>query len=925
AQPQSSQAANAIEITGRYLYGPPAADLALEADVVVRPTAKTKGRFAGYHFGRANRVVTAVRRRLEALPRTDAAGAARVQVALPQIPDTARPLEAQVLVRLREPNGRTVERSVRLPIDQRRARLGVRPAFKGNAVPENARVRFDAIMLGADGEPTAVRDVMWSLKRLRQHYQWYRQDGTWRFETVTMSRAVSAGKVTMTKAQPAAIEAPVTWGRYRLDVTKRLADGRVLLTSYLFKAGYWQSEAADSPETLDVAFDRKSYKPGDVATLKIEAKQAGRALIAVLGDGVLQTREVDIAKGGGAVRLQVDASWQPGVYVAAMLYRPLDRRARRMPGRSIGIAWLGLSDEGRRLNVEIEAPDKVAASRAVEIPVRINGAKPGETAYVTLAAVDAGILNLTRYAPPSPHTWFNGQRRLGVELRDYYGRLIDGMRAVRGHLRSGGDGDGDLSMRGSPTTTKPVALFSGIVKVDETGLARVTLDLPDFNGTVRLMAVSWSAGKIGAASRDMIVRDKVALLAAGPRFMTYGDRARLDLDIHNIEGPAAPYTLTLTKRQGDAAPEVVTKRTLTLGLKERRIERVTLKADRVGTVDYGVQVTGPDGLLVERGLRMEVHPPAGDVRRSVVSLLQPETGVLTLSGDLFANLMPERSRVSVAVGAGATFDVPGLLTQLDRYPHGCAEQTVSRALPLLYANAVATRLGIAEDGGIKARVEKAIARVFQMQDSAGAFGVWGPYHSDLWLTAYVTDFLTRARETGYLVPRRPMAQALDRLRNHVAFVQDFKKGGEPLAYALYVLARNGKAPIGDLRYFADTRLSRFTTPLAKAHLGAALAMMGDKPRAQTAFAAALAGLRGTDEATPLSVTRADFGSRLRDGAAVLTLLSETGVAPGDEPGLVQTVSQAIKATPSTSTQEQAWLIMAARAMAKAVQTRTALT
>ena len=139
-----------------------------------------------------------------------------------------------------------------------------------------------------------------------------------------------------------------------------------------------------------------------------------------------------------------------------------------------------------------------------------------------------------------------------------------------------------------------------------------------------------------------------------------------------------------------------------------------------------------------------------------------------------------------------------------------------------------------------------------MQDSSGAFGVWGPSDADLWLTGYVTDFLTRAKEAGYDVPREGFNQALDRLQNFIAYAEDFEKGGEDRAYALYVLARNGRAPIGDLRYYADTRLDRFSTPLAKAQIGAALAMMGDKERAERAFAAALSRDAGNDARHRLS-------------------------------------------------------------------------
>ena len=211
-----------------------------------------------------------------------------------------------------------------------------------------------------------------------------------------------------------------------------------------------------------------------------------------------------------------------------------------------------------------------------------------------------------------------------------------------------------------------------------------------------------------------------------------------------------------------------------------------------------------------------------------VATLAAKGGKLTLGRDLLHDLIPRRTSVTVTVGPNAALDVPGLLAALDRYPYGCAEQTTSRALPLLYVNDVAKRIGLATDSELRERIRGAIARVLEMQDASGAFGIWGPVDGDMWLTSYVTDFLTRAKEAGYAVRQQAFAQALDRLQNFIGYAQDFERGGEERAYALYVLARNGRAPIGELRYYVDTKLERFSTPLAQAQLGAALAMMGDK-------------------------------------------------------------------------------------------------
>jgi uncharacterized protein YfaS (alpha-2-macroglobulin family) len=116
-----------------------------------------------------------------------------------------------------------------------------------------------------------------------------------------------------------------------------------------------------------------------------------------------------------------------------------------------------------------------------------------------------------------------------------------------------------------------------------------------------------------------------------------------------------------------------------------------------------------------------------------------------------------------------------------------------------------------------------------------------------------------------------------------------------------------------LRYYADTRLDRFSTPLAQAQLGAALSMMGDKPRAERAFAAALDSLDMAD-ANAAYTYRADYGSDLRDSAALVTLATETHVSTVEAPKLVNVIAKAYLARDYTSTQEQAWMLLAANAL-----------
>ncbi len=158
-----------------------------------------------------------------------------------------------------------------------------------------------------------------------------------------------------------------------------------------------------------------------------------------------------------------------------------------------------------------------------------------------------------------------------------------------------------------------------------------------------------------------------------------------------------------------------------------------------------------------------------------------------------------------------------------------SEQIASRALPLLYVNELSAEAQLALDAGADDRIREAIERLVARQGATGAFGLWSVGGDDAWLDAYVTDFLTRARERGFAVPDTAFKLALDRLRNYVANAPEpGKEGARDVPYALYVLARNGAAPVGDLRYIADTKLGNVETPIAKAQIAAALAMLGDR-------------------------------------------------------------------------------------------------
>jgi uncharacterized protein YfaS (alpha-2-macroglobulin family) len=895
-----------LHVDGHFLYGAPASNLALSGSVTIA-AAKQRPGFSGYSFGVFDDDVTSVRQELNELPNTDAAGKASFPITLDKVPSTTRPLEAKVTISMAESGGRAVESYLTLPVKPDANMIGVKPAFSGRSLADGANADFDVVMVAPDGRKLAQKNLRYELLRVDTSYQWYRQNGQWRYEPIKRSERVADGKFDVTADKPVRISLPVKWGRYRLEVKTGEPNGAV--TSLSFDAGFYAEASADTPDLLEVALDKSDAKPGDTMYVTATARTAGRLDVNVFTDRLVASKSYDVKAGIAHALLTVGKDWGTGAYVVATLTRPLDAPARRMPGRAIGVKWFSIDRAAHTLDVTMTMPATLRPNSKLTVPVHLAGLAAGGEARVAVAAVDVGILNLTHYKPPAPDDYYLGQRRLSAEIRDLYGEVIDGMQGAQGKFRSGGDEGAELS--GSPPTQAPLALYSGIVKIGSDGNATVSFDIPAFAGTVRVMAVAWSKGKVGKASGDVIVRDPVVLTTTLPRFLRTGDRGAVQLELDNVEGAAGDYIISLSAEGGIKLDS--DKQTLKLAEKQRARVSVPVSASVAGTGAIDVSVSGPNNFALDRAYTLDVRPATQTLTRRTVRALGPgET--LTLNKDMFADFVPGTGRVALSVAISTSLDAATLFNALNTYPFGCSEQLTSKAIAWLHVKDFASATNIAGADDVDQKLNDAIARLLSRQASNGSFGLWSVGGEDVWLDAYVTDFLTRARERGYKVPAEGFTLAIDRLRNYAGNTPDVSKnGGRDLAYALYVLARNGVAPIGDLRYIADVQLGKVATPIAKAQIAAALAMLGDKPRAERAFAAALKAI--SPQAAP-DFTRTDFGSMLRDSAALVTLASESSAGAPVVNDAVARVDAARGQSSYTSTQEDAWLVRAASALAK---------
>jgi len=895
-----------VKANARFLYGAAGSNLSVSGEVYLRLAGQgfVPGH-PGFRSGLADQEFESVKKEVEANAKTDARGNTVIETELPPA-TTNRPLEARFVIRAAEPGGRAVERVLVLPVTQGKKLLAIKNTF--DSLREGSNATFDLIALDADGKRVAAPKLSWTLYRVSNSYQWYNSGGRWQFERVRSSQKILEGSVDALSGQAAKLSMPVRWGAHRLEI--KSDDASFAPVSVNFSAGWSGDVSANTPDLLEISLDNKDYAAGETMKLRINSRFNGRATIVIVSDQVREMRLADVKTGDNEIAIPVTGDWGASAYAIAIAHRPLDSAARRMPGRALGLAAFSVDAGKRKLAIAIQTPDKVRPRQTLTVPLRIDGLAPNEEAYVTVAAVDVGILNLTRFKTPNPTPYFFGQRQLSSAIRDVYGLLIDGMQGTRGAIRSGGDA-APGGPEGNRPTQEPLSRFSGIVKVGEDGTAKINFELPAFNGTARIMAVAWSKNSVGSAEKNLIIRDPVVVQATLPRFLNFGDASRFHIQIDNVDWAPGDYSVDVDVRGPVTIAADALRHRFQLAAKQKTAFSIPVRAAGIGTAEIAMTLNGPN-LKAPQRFSLRIAPGTAQLYRRVVRSIAPGQSI-TVSSDVLADFLPGTAAISLAASPYAGIDVPALLQALDRYPYGCTEQTVSRAMPLLYVSQLATSKQLALDGDTKARVQKAIDRVMARQDSAGRFGLWSAGGSqDLWLDAFVTDFLTRARESGYSVPARGFSQALDWLRNQVANTTDINNSNNrDIAYAVYVLARNGRPVMGDLRYMAETKINSFTTALARAQIGAALALLGDRGRSSRAFEAAGQAL---SDAKRSKYSRADYGSVLRDSAGFLALAAEAKAGANLISQAAAKLQEERSSLAYTSTQENAWMVLAAASL-----------
>ncbi len=872
-----------LKATAAYLYGAPASGNRFTAKLAVAIEQHPLDQLPGYFFGDPTMELPKDAKDIIDTTLPDN-GVLQEDIALPAEAKPRSPIAAILSGSVYETGGRTVNRTLKRVLWPANALVGIRPLFDDkDGADANANAGFEVVRVDAGGKPQPGKGLKATLVRELRDYHWnYDEDGGWdydftrRFEnkdTRTLDVGAGASK----------IDFPVEWGEYRLDVFDP-ATG--LTTRYPFRAGWsWddQNRGLDArPDKVKLALDRTGYKAGDTLKVTVTPPHAGKGLLMVESDRMLYVQAID-AKPGSIFSIPVTKDWERhDVYVTALVFRGGSAPSKITPARAVGVVHVPMDRRDRRVAVGLSVPKQMRPEQNLPVTVSVPELA-GQLAHVTVSAVDVGILNITRFPVPDANAQFFAQRRFGVDAYDIYGRVIESFEGGSAKIRFGGD----MALSALPQAKRPtsrvqtVDLFSGPVKLDGKGNARVALKVPDFNGTLRVSALVYSDTRYGNRDRETVVRAPIVAEASLPRVLAPGDRSTVTLDVQNFTGKAGMFKVTVN---GEGPLDIGEgSRTTDLAVDAKRTLTFPVTADEgYTTAKVRVRVEG-NGFKVDRRYDVPVRAGWPAVLRSRTQVLDSLTPVEMGAG--FADgLMPGSVTARMTVSALPPIPFASALKGALEYPYGCAEQTTSKGYAALELDdATAKLLGI---DGLEAkkrreRMEGAFGRLASMQVANGHFSMWGDDdYVNPGLTPYIAEFLLDAREGGFAVPDAVLQKALTRLN------EDLLAGGAPFygydrrdhlkfanqAYAGYVLARVNRAPLGTLRALYDNERGKSLTGLPLVHLGIALSLQGDKTRGAKAITEGFAKTGDRPEYL------GDYGTKLRDDALMIALVHERKLA-----------------------------------------------
>ncbi len=543
-----------------------------------------------------------------------------------------------------------------------------------------------------------------------------------------------------------------TWGRKLILITDPVSGhstGEIFYTTY---RGWWSS-GQDGPggaEMLTFQTDKEKYGIGENVQITLPSKEEGRALVSIeSGSGIVDAFWVESnEQNQGIFTFETIPEMSPNVYVHVSYIQPHQITSNDLPIRMYGVQSIGVEDPSTHLNPVIKMPDVLEPEKNFTVQV---SEQNGKGMAYTVAIVDEGLLDLTRFKTPNPWNYFFSREALGVKTWDMYKYVLGAMSGeMSGLLALGGDEEAAAGDGAKKTNRfKPVVQYAGPFYLEPGDKAKHTFTMPNYVGSVRAMVVAGGGEAYGKTEKAVPVKKPLMVLTTLPRVIGPGETVRVPVTVFAMDKKIRNVRAEI---QANELFDVQGDDTQNMRFTEEgdQVVYFELKAkEQIGVGQVEVVVSG-HGERASSEVEMDVrlaNPPLTKFEEAAIEPGQTWSGSYARLGVIGTN------KATLEVSSLPPLNLEDRIDYLIRYPHGCIEQTTSAAFPQLHLDKV---LDLSQDRKIEIEdnIRKAIEKIRDFQLADGGLSYWPDYYSNYnaWGTNYAGHFMLEAEAEGYTLP-----------------------------------------------------------------------------------------------------------------------------------------------------------------------------
>jgi len=905
-------------ITATNLFGPPAANRNYEVELQLNRKDFYSKKYNDYHFA----IHTGEQINIENVVRngkTDEAGKASEIFDLPVYTDIGI-LQGNVFTTVFDETGRPVHQISDFSVNTQDVFFGIKYFDQWVSTRQPLALQF--IACNAAGQATNATATVEIYR-----YSWEnvieQSGGRYRYNSQRKDMLVSKKNISLNASGGNISFTPYNSGEYEVRISRPGADTYVALELYAYGWGDTQNtsfEVSNEGE-VDLQLDKESYIVGDKAQVLLKSPFEGKILVTVERGDVFDYYYLNTDKKAASISIPIKDEFLPNVYISATAIRKLT--GNQLPLTvARGYVALKVSKDETKLPVAITAAEMSRSKTKQHISV-----KTAPNAELTIAVVDEGILQLKNTKTPDPYKFFYAQRALEVRSFDLYPYLFPeyATSALSGDMAEA------MAKRTNPFTVKRfnlVALWSGILKADGSGNASFDVNIPQFSGALRVMAVAYKDNAFGSAEKMMKVADPIVISTALPRFLSPKDTVRVPVTLSNTTAKATDVKAEISVTGPLTISSSKTQTTTLKANSEGQIEFAVLASNALGVASVTITVNGVGEKFTDQ-TNIAVRPASSLTKQTGSGVIQGgQSQTLSLKANMFPGTMDAKLVISKSPMTEFCKDLRSLL----QYPWGCVEQTVSAAFPQLYYRDLAKSIGQENNAIVfnpDYNVTQAIKKIESMQLYDGAISYWpgGDYES-WWGSAYAAHFLLEAKKAGFEVNDNILNKIFSYLQQKVKEhnTEDWYYWDEhdiarrvtvwsrSTFYSMFVLGLSGKYDQSAMNYYKAN--GEMLTPDSKYMLAATFYLAGNRNSFKDLLPEAWAKDRS------MRAFGGSFYSDVRDEALALYVLLEADPNNPQVGIFTKHLSEKLRKAYWLSTQDEAFSFIALGKIARKANVST---